>query len=367
MSAAAEWKPKLRWLMRRILVLRPSRRPLERPRRMAARMPSRWARRVRASADERREPGARGPGQPGVEVRGREARGRRGGRAAGALRAAGRRGRAGGWPAGPRRAWRAGRAVWRSGALSSDQRVPLTQRPVGVCERSWAFHSSRRTWSVARLARRQTWKGSKQISACGIGGADGALVLAAHVDRDRADRAPCARRARRRSACKVALLRPGAHHTIAPGGVVGDRRSGSAAPCGVGVGGGAPFRPCGRWFPRRRPPNRTCEFPRIRLSTSTASVWSVMRAPVGDGRGVRDRRGWCAGSASRSDRRWPRSTASRSVLPGSGSARRACRPGCRARSRVPGCDPCRSSAGGAVFHVHCGCFLRSQPTTRLQA
>src|SRR5215210_1044706 len=58
--------------------------------------------------------------------------------------------------------------VWRSGALSSDQRVPLTQRPVGVWERSWAFHSSRRTWSVARDASRQTWNGSKQICASGI-------------------------------------------------------------------------------------------------------------------------------------------------------------------------------------------------------
>jgi len=28
----------------------------------------------------------------------------------------------------------------------------LTQRPVAVWERSWALHSSRRTWSVARLA-----------------------------------------------------------------------------------------------------------------------------------------------------------------------------------------------------------------------
>jgi hypothetical protein len=46
MRGAAEWKPKLRWLMR---LLRPSRRPLERRSRMAARMPSRWRRIVRAS------------------------------------------------------------------------------------------------------------------------------------------------------------------------------------------------------------------------------------------------------------------------------------------------------------------------------
>src|SRR5215213_7915464 len=48
MRASAEWKPKLRWLIRRILLLRPSRRPLESPSGIAARMPSRCARRVRA-------------------------------------------------------------------------------------------------------------------------------------------------------------------------------------------------------------------------------------------------------------------------------------------------------------------------------
>src|SRR4051794_13615698 len=57
--------------------------------------------------------------------------------------------------------------VWCSGALSSDQRVLLTQRPWRVCERSWRFHSSRRTWSVARAPRRTTWNGSKAISASG--------------------------------------------------------------------------------------------------------------------------------------------------------------------------------------------------------
>jgi hypothetical protein len=31
----------------------------------------------------------------------------------------------------------------------STQPVCLTQRPVGVCERSWAFHLSQRTWSTA--------------------------------------------------------------------------------------------------------------------------------------------------------------------------------------------------------------------------
>jgi hypothetical protein len=53
------------------------------------------------------------------------------------------------------------------GALSSDQRVLLTQRPSGVWERSCAVRSSRRTWSTARAPSRTTWKGSKQISASG--------------------------------------------------------------------------------------------------------------------------------------------------------------------------------------------------------
>jgi len=48
-QGSAEWKPKLRWLMRRMRLLRPSRRPLLSPSWMAARIPSRWRRMVRAS------------------------------------------------------------------------------------------------------------------------------------------------------------------------------------------------------------------------------------------------------------------------------------------------------------------------------
>jgi hypothetical protein len=55
------------------------------------------------------------------------------------------------------------------------------------------------------------------------------------------------------------------------------------------------------------------------------------------------RRGRCAGSARRSGRPSPGSTAWRSGLPGSGSARCACWPGCRARSPCPECGLCRSS------------------------
>ena len=174
-------------------------------------------------ADERPQPGADGPGQPGVEVRGRERGVGRGGRAAAVLRAAGRRGRGAGWPGWTSASVASWRTVWCSGALSSDQRVLLTQRPCGVWERSWAFHSSRRTWSVGARAEPDDVEGVKADLGVGDGGADRALVLAAHVDRDRPDRALGGRRARRRSACRVALLRPGAHHTIAPVRVVGDR------------------------------------------------------------------------------------------------------------------------------------------------
>jgi hypothetical protein len=52
--------------------LRPSSRPLESPSRIAARIPVRCSRRVRARRDERLELRAAGPCQPGVEVLGRE-------------------------------------------------------------------------------------------------------------------------------------------------------------------------------------------------------------------------------------------------------------------------------------------------------
>jgi hypothetical protein len=45
----AEWKPKLRWLIRRMRLLSPSSRPLLRPSRIALRIASRWRRMVRAS------------------------------------------------------------------------------------------------------------------------------------------------------------------------------------------------------------------------------------------------------------------------------------------------------------------------------
>ena len=40
----------------------------------------------------------------------------------------------------------------------------------------------------------------------------------------------------------------------------------------VGSAASRLFRGCPQWFARRRPPNRTCEFPRIRLSTGMPVV-----------------------------------------------------------------------------------------------
>src|SRR5680860_481470 len=48
-AALAVWKPKARRVMRRMFAFRPSTRPLLSPRRMAARIPSRWSRMVRPS------------------------------------------------------------------------------------------------------------------------------------------------------------------------------------------------------------------------------------------------------------------------------------------------------------------------------
>jgi hypothetical protein len=111
--------------------------------------------------------------------------------------------------------------VWRSGAFKSDQRVPLTQRPVAVCERSWAFHSSQRTWSVAREARRQTWKGSKQIRACGIASRMARWYSPLmSIDTARTDRRRSPSSSK--NACKVAAVAPGRAPHDRPAGVVGD-------------------------------------------------------------------------------------------------------------------------------------------------
>ena len=81
-----------------------------------------------------------------------------------------------------------------------------------------------------------------------------------------------ARRVRRRSPARSRCCGP-ARTTRSPRWRGRRPRSGSAGRGGVGVDGGAPCQPCGWWFLRRRPPNRTCEFPRIRLSTSASSGW----------------------------------------------------------------------------------------------
>jgi hypothetical protein len=50
-----------------------------------------------------------------------------------------------------------------------------------------------------------------------------------------------------------------------------ERGHGTQAGPGAGSAARRRCRPLGRWSPRRRPPSRTCEFPRIRLSMSTRS------------------------------------------------------------------------------------------------
>ncbi len=72
MSASAEWKPKLRWLISRIFELSPSRRPLGEAEADGGEDGVAVAAQRGGEPDERLKAGAAGPGQPGVEVRGRE-------------------------------------------------------------------------------------------------------------------------------------------------------------------------------------------------------------------------------------------------------------------------------------------------------
>ena len=201
--------------------MRPSRRPLERPRRIAARMPSRCSRRVRASRTNGRSRERDAQASQASRCAGAR-RGRRGGRAAAAPRAAGRRGRGGGWRAGLRRAWRAGRSLWCSGALSSDQRVPLTQRPVrGV--RAVVGVPFVAADLVGRAgAEADDVEGVKADLGVRDGGADRALVLAAHVDRDRPDRLLAVAELVEEGLQGGAVAARRAPHDRA-GGVVGDR------------------------------------------------------------------------------------------------------------------------------------------------
>jgi hypothetical protein len=109
--------------------------------------------------------------------------------------------------------------VWFCGALSSDQRVCLTQRPSGVCERSWRFHSSHLV-GRARCEAHDV-EGVKADLGVRDGLADGALVLAAHVDRDRPDRlAPVAEQPEE-APQGLTVAAGGAPHDR-PGLVVGD-------------------------------------------------------------------------------------------------------------------------------------------------
>ena len=166
--------------------------------------------------DERRQPRARRPGQPGVEVRGRE-------RGVGEVveqpqlfaQQEGAVERLVG-AAGPRRACASWRIVWCSGALSSDQRVPLIQRPVrGV--RALVGVPLVAADLVDGAVRRGGRRGTGQSRSRRRGRRRGSR---AGTRRSCRSRPPGSSRLRSpsssKNACKVALLRPGAHHTIAP-------------------------------------------------------------------------------------------------------------------------------------------------------
>jgi hypothetical protein len=106
--------------------------------------------------------------------------------------------------------------VWRSGAFRSDQRVPLTQRPAAVCQRSCAFHSSRGTWSVARAAR-ATRRGMGQSKSRLRRSHRGSRAGTRRSCRSRPPGSgSCGRRARRRSPARWCCCGPVRHHTIAP-------------------------------------------------------------------------------------------------------------------------------------------------------
>ena len=229
MSGSAEWKPKLRWLIRRILAVEAFEAAVGEAEADGGEDAVAVAAEGAREPDERAQPGAGGPGQPGVEVRGRERAGRRGGRAAGALRAAGRRGRA---------RWLAWLDLAERGELADGLVLGrLEQRPAGALDpAARAGCASARGRSIRRggpgrrraAPRRTTWNGSKQISASGTA-ARMARLVARRSCRSRPPGSTAGgRRARRRRPARWRCCGPGAHHTIAPVAVVGDRWSGSA-------------------------------------------------------------------------------------------------------------------------------------------
>ena len=115
--------------------------------------------------------------------------GRAGGRAAGALRAAGRRGRArrlSRWTSASVASWPMRLVLGRLEQRPAGALDPAAGRGVGALVARSIRRGGPGRWRAA--PSRTTWNGSKQISASRDGVADRALVLAAHVDRDRPDR-----------------------------------------------------------------------------------------------------------------------------------------------------------------------------------
>ena len=307
--------------------MRPSRRPLLRPRRIAARMPSRWRRIVRASLTNGSSRDRDAHASQASRCSGASA-GSRGGRGAELFARAGTRGTAACWPARPRRAGELGDGLLGGG---------LEQRPAGaldplalaVWERSWAFYSSRRTWSTAR------WREAHDVERvkADLGVGDGCRGSRAGSRRTCRSRPPgssaCGRRARRRTPAGWRRCGPGAHHTIAPVRVVGDggqvavigggrrsrrRRSRPARPAGARRGDRR--RPAATIFPTVSQPIRSRPVIGVLAicCASHATTSSKSRVCCAPGRGPRHRaraarrsRGSTAGAArTRSRSGWRR-------------------------------------------------------------
>ena len=187
---------------------------------MAARMPSRCGASVRASRTNglRRERDAQA--SQASRCAGASA-GRRGGRAAAALRAAGRRGRAAGWPAGPRRACELadGLALGRLEQRPAGALDPAAGRRVGALVGVPFVAADLVDGARRRARRRGTGQSRSRPSGSARGSRAGSSpLMSIETARIESLRSPSSSK----NACKVALLRPGAHHTIAPVAVVGD-------------------------------------------------------------------------------------------------------------------------------------------------
>ena len=200
---------------------------MERPRWIAARMPARCSRSVRRAARTGRSRERDAQASQASRCVGREAgvgevveQPQLLAQQEGAVEAA-----VLGWTSASVASWQ---IVWFSGAFSSDQRVLLTQRPVGVWRAlvGVPFVAADLVGGAAAPSR-TTWNGIE----ADLGVRDRRADRRAGTRRSCRSRppgsSPCARRARRRTPAGWRCCGPAAHHTIRPVCVVGRRRSGS--------------------------------------------------------------------------------------------------------------------------------------------